>query len=337
MLGAVIWHSGRVLVLSRSEVEALLDVDELVEALGAAMADLSAGRSSTPPRVAAVVPEHAAMLAVMPAFLPSVRALMTKLVSLFPLNRDRPTHQAVICCFHPDTGAPLAIMDGTYITATRTAAGSVLASRYLARRNSHVLSIVGTGVQARAHARAFRSWPGLELVRVAGRDRSATERLVAELVADGTTAEAVPTVEVAVRSADIVCAATHAEAPVVRRDWLRPGTHVNSVGYNTAGAGEIDSGVIRDAVVVVESRDAVLAPPPAGSIELRRAIAAGIVGPSVIHAEIGEIVAGHVEGREDDQAITLYKSIGVAVQDAAATALVLRAAASSGTGVSIEL
>ncbi|MDQ1431459.1 MAG: hypothetical protein QOF40_2061, partial [Actinomycetota bacterium] len=139
-----------------------------------------------------MVPEHAAMLAVMPAFLPSAGALTTKLVSLFPENRDRPTHQGVICCFAPDTGTPLALMDGTYITAVRTAAGSALASRYLARRSAHVLSIIGTGVQARAHARAFRRWPGLELVRVGGRDRSATECLVDELVADGTPAEAAP-------------------------------------------------------------------------------------------------------------------------------------------------
>ena len=324
------------LLLSRSEVEKLLDVDELVNALGAGMADLSAGLASTPPRVAAMVPEHAAMLAAMPAFLPSARALMTKLVSLFPENRDRPTHQGVICCFDPDTGSPLALMDGTYITAIRTAAGSALASRYLARRSARVLSIIGTGAQARAHARAFRRWPGLERVRVAGRDRSATERLVDELVADGAPAEAAPTIEDAVRSADIVCATTHADAPVVRRNWLRPGTHVNSVGYNTAGEGEIDSEVIRDALVVVESRDAVLAPPPSGSIELRRAIEAGIVVPDFIHAEIGEIVAGIAEGRGDDQAITLYKSIGVAVQDAAATALVLQAAASSGTGVVVD-
>ena len=188
-------HPVRMLFLSRSEVEELLDVDQLVGVLGAAMADLSAGRASTPPRVAAMVPEHAAMLAVMPAFLPSTRSLMTKLVSLFPENRDRPTHQGIICCFDADTGTPLALMDGTYITAIRTAAGSALASRYLARRNARVLSIIGTGVQARAHARAFRSWPGLELIRVAGRDRSAAERLVDELVADGAPAEVAPTIE----------------------------------------------------------------------------------------------------------------------------------------------
>lgn len=330
-------HCLRVLLLSRAEVEELLDVDELVDALSAAMADLSAGLASTPPRVAAMVPEHAAMLAVMPAFLPSAGALTTKLVSLFPENRDRPTHQGVICCFDPDTGTPLALMDGTYITAVRTAAGSALASRYLARRSAHVLSIIGTGAQARAHALAFRRWPGLELVRVGGRDRSATARLVDELMADGAPAEAAPTIEDAVRSADIVCAATHADVPVVRRDWLRPGTHVNSVGYNTAGEGEVDSEVIRDALVVVESRSAVLAPPPSGSIELRRALEAQIVAPDFIHAEIGEIVAGIAEGRRNDDAITLYKSIGVAVQDAAAAMLVLQAAAATGTGASIDL
>jgi alanine dehydrogenase len=326
-----------VLLVSGPEVEALLDVDELVEALGVAMADLSAGLASVPPRVAARVPEHAAMLGVMPAFLPSARALTTKIVSLFPENRDRPTHQALICCFDPDTGTPLALMDGTYITAARTAAGSVLASLHLARSDARVLSIIGSGVQARAHARAFRRWSGLELVRIAARHRSATERLVAELVADGMPAEAAPSVEEAVRSADIVCAATHADRPVVRRSWLRPGTHVNSVGYNTAGEGEIDGEVLRDALIVVESRDAVLAPPPSGAVELRRAIEAGIVTAECIHAEIGEIVAGTAEGRRDDQAITLYKSVGVAVQDAAAAALVLRAAASSGTGTSIDL
>jgi ornithine cyclodeaminase len=325
------------LLLSRAEVEQLLDVEELADALGAAMADLSAGRSSTPPRVAAMVPERAAMLAVMPAFLPSARSLMTKLVSLFPENRDRPTHQGIICCFDPDTGTPVALMDGTSITAMRTAGGSALASRYLARRDAHVLSIIGTGVQARAHARAFRSWPGLEVVRVAGRDRAASERLAEELATAGLPAEAAATIEDAVRTADIVCATTHADVPVVRRDWLRPGTHVNSVGYNTAGEGEIDSEVIRDALVVVESRDAVLAPPPSGSIELRRAVESGIVAPDFIHAEIGEIVAGTSEGRTDDHAITLYKSVGVAVQDAAASALVLRAATKTATGRSIDL
>jgi ornithine cyclodeaminase len=228
-------------------------------------------------------------------------------------------------------------MDGTHITATRTAAGSALASRYLARRDARVLSIVGSGVQARAHARAFRGWPGLELVRVAGRDQAGTERLVADLVADGATAEVAPTIEDAVASADILCATTHADAPVVCRAWLKPGAHVNSVGYNTAGTGEVDGNTIRDAMVVVESRDAVLAPAPSGAVEFRLAIEAGIVAADFIHAEIGEIVTGVAEGRRDAQSITLYKSVGVAVQDAAAARLVLHAAAAAGRGASADL
>lgn len=339
-MGADLLQNGQyapVLLLSRSDVEALLDVDELVDELGVAMADLSSGLASMPSRVAARVPDRNAMLAAMPAFLPSANALVTKLVSLFPENRDRPTHQAVICCFDPDTGTPLALMDGTYITATRTAAGSALATRYLARRDARVLSIIGSGVQARAHARAFRDWAGLDLVRVAGRDQAGTELLVADLVADGANAEVAPTIEDAVRSADIVCATTHADAPVVCRAWLRPGAHVNSVGYNTAGAGEVDSDTIRDSIVVVESRDAVLAPAPSGAVELRLAIEAGVVAADCIRAEIGEIVAGVADGRRDPESITLYKSVGVAVQDAAAARLVLHAAAARGSGTLVDL
>ncbi len=325
------------LILSRSEVERLLDFDALVDVLADAMADLSAGRTSMPPRGAAVVAEREALLAAMPAYLPSRRALTTKLVSVFPHNRDRPTHQALICCFDPDDGTPLAVMDGTHVTAARTAACSALATRYLARDGSRVLAIIGTGVQALTHARAIGRHRGIELTRVAGRDRAAVERLVATLRATGIVAEPAESIEDAVRSADVVCAATHADVPVVRRAWVRQGTHVNSVGYNTAGQGEVDAELIRDAVVVVESRRAALAPPPSGAVELHRAVDAGIVTADHIRAELGEIVAGTATGRTDDDQITLYKSVGLAVQDAAAAALVLAAAARSGIGTTVDL
>jgi len=149
-----------VLVLSAAEVRALLDLDELVEALRVAMIELSAGRVSAPPRVAALVPEHDAMLAAMPAYLPSAGALASKLVSLFPGNRDQPTHQALICCFDPATGTPAAVMDGGYLTAARTAGGSALATRLLARPDAGDVTVVGTGVQAGAHARALARLPG---------------------------------------------------------------------------------------------------------------------------------------------------------------------------------
>jgi ornithine cyclodeaminase/alanine dehydrogenase-like protein (mu-crystallin family) len=325
------------LLLSRRDVEDLLDLDELVEVVAMAMADLSSGGASMPPRGAALVVEHHAMLAAMPAFLPSVEALATKLVTLFPENRDRPTHQALICCFDPNTGTPTAVMDGSYITATRTAAGSALATRLLAREDAGVVAVIGSGVQARAHARALARLPSVTSIRIAARDHVKAGALAMDLRESGIAAEAMSSIEEAVTSADIVCAATHADRPVLHRDWLSPGTHVNSVGYNSSGEGEVDSATIADAIVVVESRDAALAAPPAGAIELRRAIEAGVIGADHVYAELGELVTGAAKGRVDKTAITLYKSVGVAVQDAAAASFVLAAAITQGVGSAVEI
>jgi ornithine cyclodeaminase/alanine dehydrogenase-like protein (mu-crystallin family) len=326
-----------VLVLCRADVEMVLEPDRLVDAVAAAMVDLSCGRASMPPRGAALVADRHAMLAAMPAFLPSAGALTAKLVSLFPENIDRPTHQAVVVCFDAQTGTPLALMDGTYITAARTAAGSALATRLLARPDSAVVTVIGTGVQARSHARALTYLDKLEVVQIAGRDHNKAAALADELVESGVAAKAVESIEDAVRSADVVCAATHSDHPVVRREWLRPGTHVNSVGYNTSGEGELDSATLRDAVVVVESRAAVLAPPPSGAVEVRRAIETGVIDADHIHAELGELVAGNREGRADDTQLTVYKSVGVAVQDAAAAALILDNARRRGVGSQVKL
>ena len=139
------------LVLSRAQVEPLLDLDRVRDAVGAALSDLSAGRASMPDRVAASVEEEDAFLGAMPAYLPSSEALTAKLVSVFPHNRDRPTHQAVLVCFDARTGTPIALMDATSITAARTAAGSALSADLLARPDARVLAVLGTGVQARAH------------------------------------------------------------------------------------------------------------------------------------------------------------------------------------------
>ena len=324
------------LVLSAPEVRSVLDLDRLVDAVEAAMVELSSGRVSMPARVAANVIERDGLLAAMPAYLSAAGALTTKLVSLFPHNTDRPTHQALICCFDPDNGTPLAVLDGTEVTAARTAAGSALAARLLARADSAVVAVIGTGVQARAHARALIRLAGVELIVCAGRDRSKVDALVDQLVTAGIPATAAASIEAAVRGADVVCAATHADQPVVRRRWLRPGTHINSVGYNTSGFGEVDLDTIRDALVVVESRAAALAAPPAGAIELRRAVSDGVLGVDHV-VEIGEIASSRTEGRRDDTQLTLYKSVGVAVQDAAAAALILHLAQQRRIGTQIRI
>ncbi|WKX73821.1 ornithine cyclodeaminase family protein [Streptomyces sp. XD-27] len=327
------------LVLGHSQVEALIDMDELIDALAPAMADLSAGRASAPDRIAALVPEQKGFLAAMPGHVPSADVLMAKLVTAFPGNAGTslPTHQAVIAVFDPATGAPVALLDGTAITAARTAACSALSARLLAREDATVLAILGTGVQARSHAHAMCRVRPIREIRVAGRDPARAGLLAAELssVLD-TDVWAVPTYAEALGGAHIAAAATHALEPVVRRPWLSPGVHVTSVGYNPAGR-EIDDATIADALVCVESRDAALAPFPAGSNDLLMPIRDRVITDEHVHAELGQLVSGTKPGRTSPDQITLYKSVGVAVQDAAAAALVLAAAREQSVGEEITL
>jgi alanine dehydrogenase len=270
--------------------------------------------------------------------LPSMHALTTKLVSLFPENSDRPTHQALICCFDSETGTPLAVMDGTQITAARTAAGSALATRLLARRGAGTVAIIGSGVQAEAHALALARLSSTRVIIVAGRNRSKVEDLV-ERLRDKVEVEVqtATSTESAVEAAQVICCTTSAASPVLEYQWIQPGTHVNAVGYNPAGS-EIDNELIQHALVVVESRAAALAPAPAlGAPELQRAISDGIIAEDHVRSEIGELAAGLVDGRTDDGQITLYRSIGVAIQDAAASSLILRAAQERGVGQTVQL
>jgi len=322
------------LVLNRSEVEELLDLDELVGALARAHEELSAGATSMPARIAAFA--EAGLLGAMPAYLPSA-GLGCKLVTLFPHNIDRPTHQAAIVLFDPASGSPIALMDGTYVTAIRTAAAAALATRLLARDDANVLALIGTGVQARSHARAIIRVRPIRQLRIAGRSPERSRALARELSASlGVEAVACDTYADAIAGAGIVCATTHSVEPVVRREWLEPGTHVTSVGYNPDGR-ELDDATVAESLVVVESRAAALAPFPSGSSDLLGPIAAGLITADHVHAEIGELVSGARPGRTSAGQLTLYKSVGVAVQDAAAAALVLAAARRRGMGAEIAL
>ncbi|MFI1255097.1 ornithine cyclodeaminase family protein [Streptomyces netropsis] len=327
------------LVLGPTQVETLLDLDELIDTLASAMADLSAGRASAPDRVAALVPEREGLLGAMPGYVPSAGVLMSKLVSLFPGNAGTPlpTHQALIVVFDPETGEPVGLLDGTAITAERTAACSALSARLLAREDASVLAVLGTGVQARSHARAMCRVRPIRQIRVAGRNPAKAAALAEDLssVLDAEV-RAVPTYAEALDGADIAAAATHATDPVVRRPWLAPGVHITSVGFNPKGR-EIDDATVADALVCVESRRTALAPFPTGSNDLVEPIRDGVVTAGHVHTELGELVSGDKPGRTSPEQITLYKSVGVAVQDAAAAALVLTAARDRGTGEEITL
>jgi ornithine cyclodeaminase len=307
-----------VLVLSQADVRRLLDLDELIDALADAFAEVSAGGASVPPRVAAFVPEQG-LLAAMPGYAAGV--LEAKLVSVFP--DSEPSHQALIALFDAATGTPLAVLDGTHITATRTAAASALSTRLLAREDARVLAVLGTGVQARSHLAAVSRVRDFDEVRVAGRSQDRAAALARE-----TGGRRPDSFEAAVRDADVVCACTDASSPVLRREWLAPGTHVTSVGASQGGP-ELDEATVRADVLAVESRVA-FEPYPAGAHELQGLDPAAAV-------ELGELVAGTRAGRTSAEEITVYKSMGHAAEDAAAARLVYARAVRDGAGTEVEL
>lgn len=309
------------LVLSRSDVEAALDVDELLEALARAFVEVSSGRASVPPRIAASTSRG--FLGAMAAHVDET--LASKLVSVFAGNHERglPSHQALVALFDAEDGRPLAVMDGTHITAIRTAAAAALATRALAREDSSVLAVVGAGVQGQAHLEVVPQVRSFAEIRIASRTRRHAEEAAA---AHG--AVVARSFEEAVRGADVVCLCTDSSKPVIDRTWLAAGTHVTSVGYSEQG-GELDEATIRAGLLVVESRVA-LEPPPAGAAELQG------LGPRDV-VELGEILAGSHPGRTSVDQVTVYKAMGHAAEDAAAARLVYERARADGAGTDVDI
>jgi alanine dehydrogenase len=311
-----------VLVLKQAEVRRLLDLDLLIDSLERAFVELSAGRASVPPRTAALV-QGRGLLGAMPGYLDGV--LETKLVSVFAGNHDvgLPTHQALIALFDDQTGSPLAVMDGTAITAVRTGAACAVATRALAREDARVLAVLGAGVQGRSHVDAVTRVRDFAEIRIASRTRAHAEALAEELGASVSAS-----FEEAVRGADVVCACTDAGEPVLRREWLARGEHVTSVGASVEGP-ELDRATVQAGLLVVESRVA-FEPYPAGAHELQG------LDPEAA-AELGEVLAGTRDGRTSPQQITVYKSMGHAVEDASAAGLVYSRALELGMGTEVEL
>ena len=308
------------LLLNAEDVRHLIDLPTLFGALEGALRDLSAGKASVPPRTVARAP--GGFLGSMPGYLPGT--LEAKLVAVFPGNHVRglPSHQALIALFDEETGAPLCVMDGTVITAARTGATAAVAARALAPEGASSLAILGAGVQGRSHLDAFPRLFELDDIRVASRDPRHAEALAGS----HPRARLVASFEEAVRGADLVCCCTDADEPVIEHAWLAPGAHVSSVGVGA----EVDEATVRASSIFVEWRGAAENPPPTGSAELQ-----GLDPGSI--AEIGEVLAGAHPGRRSDTELTLYKSTGHAVEDAAAARQVFDRATAEGVGTTFEL
>ncbi len=295
--------------LDESAVGRLLRMEEVVPAIERALADFSSGTVVQPVRTMLPVAEHEGFLGLMPAYTGS--ALGAKLVAFYPRNTHVPTHHATILLFKPETGEPLISMDGRLITEVRTAAVSAVATDRLAKADASVLAIIGSGVQASSHLEALRLVREFREVRVWSPRRAAA-------FAQEHGVDAAASAEEAVRGADVVVTATTSPTPVLSGEWLSPGAHINAVGAPRPDWRELDDEVLRRAKVYVDSREA--AAKESGDI-----IAAGEV-----YAEIGEVAAGTRPGRQSDEEVTLFKSLGLAVEDVATAELVYRKALSGG-------
>ncbi|HET7028492.1 MAG TPA: ornithine cyclodeaminase family protein [Candidatus Limnocylindrales bacterium] len=288
-------------------IRASLDLDELREAMAVALADFSAGRSEQPVRTVVPAANGNGFLYVMPARTPT--ALGAKLVTLYPANVGVPTHHAIVLLFDPTTGVPIATLAGNAITELRTAAVSALAAERLARPGASVLAILGSGVQAASHLDALRRVRALRDVRVW------SPRRASAFAATRPDVRAVSSAEAAVDGADIVVTATTSRTPVLDGAWLSPGAFVAAVGAPRPDWRELDDRLLGSARLVVDSRAAAAAE----SGDVRRALELG----QRIGAELGEVIAGTLGGRTSPDDVIVFKSLGMAVEDVAAAALVL--------------
>ena len=288
------------MVLNEDEIRKLLRMKDLIPAMADALRDLSAGAVLQPLRTVLPVSEYAGFFGVMPA---CGRALGAKLVTFYPQNKDMHTHHAMILLFRPETGEPLAVMDGRLITEMRTAAVSAVATKLLARTDPRVLTILGSGVQARSHLEALRLVREFTEVRV-WRPRNA-ERFAREFKV-----LAAKSPEEAAQGADVIVVATAATTPVLRGEWLAPGAHINAVGATRPNWRELDDEVLRRSTIYVESREAALKE------------SGDVIAARKEPIEIGDVIAGKQPARQSIDEITLFKSVGVAAEDVAAADLV---------------
>jgi len=282
---------------------------DLIPAMEKALIDFSAGKVTQPVRQVIPIDPPGGFYGMMPALTPE--GLGQKIVTFYPPNTEKglPTHMATILLNDPETGAPIAVMDGRLVTEMRTAAVSAAATKLLASPNAKVLAILGSGVQARSHVEALRLVRQFDEIRVWSPNKSHAESFAKEIGAEAMSAEE------AARNADVIVTATSSKVPVLRGAWLKPGCHINAVGACRPDWRELDDDVMRN-VLFVDSREAAMK--ESGDV---------ILSGAKIYAELGEVFAGKVPARAEE--ITIFKSLGMAVEDIAAAMLVYRSASAT--------
>jgi ornithine cyclodeaminase len=319
------------LLVTAAEIESLLPMDRAIAAARSAMRQVSSGDTLLPLRQFLAIPDAPGKMAVMPGYIAHPPRFGLKTVSKF--TNAAHSHVGTVQLYDATNGQLLAIIEGGTLTAIRTAAASALATDLLARPDSHHLAILGTGEQARRHIEAMAAVRPISQIRIWGRNARNAEALAATLRNADMPAIVAATVAEAVADADIICTTTAAATPILHGQHVRPGTHVNLVGSAIPTTAEADTALVAMSQFYGDYRAATLA--QAG--EFRNAIAAGLITADHLIGEIGELILGRIPCRQDDTAITLYKSLGVTAQDLTAADAILEAARADGMGHEINL
>jgi len=325
-------------ILTESDVKSVLTMDDLIETMASALKSFSTKRVEQPVRAVLSVDGNHAFFGTMPAYVragDSSASLGAKLVTVFEQNHAKglPSHLASLLLLDPETGALRSLLDGRYITEARTAAVSAVSSRLLARKTAKSLAIIGSGVQARSHLEALSRVHALKQVTVWSPNKTHREKFVADCRGQTPDISAVDHAGEAVVGADVIVLVTSSPEPVIDNGWVKPGAHVISVGACRPNQREIDPVLTARAKFFVDSRDAALVE----SGDLVMGIQEGRFGPDHVAGELGQLVAGAVDGRTSDTQVTIFKSLGMAVEDVMAADLAYRRAVEKGLGKEMEL
>ena len=323
-------------LLTEQHVHSLLPMADLIPAMESALAKFSAGEVLQPVRTVLTVGPTKAYYGLMPAYIPTPASMGAKIVTVFGDNHAKglPSHLATILLFDPDTGSLVAMMDGRYITEARTAAVSAVSARFLAKAGASTLALIGSGVQARSHLEALQHVRQLKEVRVWSPRPQSREQFIADMSPHmGMPIHDAPTAEAAVQGADLVVIATASKTPVVNNAWVADGAHVMCVGACRPDQREMDPALVKRGCLFVDSRAGALV--EAGDVVMN--ITEGLFDSTHLRGEIGQLVLGRVAGRTADRDITIFKSLGMAVEDVVAADLVFRRASETGAGTELTL
>ena len=326
----------QVLIVNQSEVRRLLPMGECMAVMAEALSALARGDAILPLRPIMWLPEKRGALALMPSYLDDIKAIGVKVITVMPGNHGTAydSHQGAVLLFEATHGRLLAMMDATSITAIRTAAVSGVATRLLARDDAQSLAILGSGVQATTHLAAMCEARAITSVAVWSRSAEhATRFAEREGERHGITIRVANTVEDAVAAADIICTTTAAREPVLRGEWITPGTHINAVGASVPSSRELDTTAVARARLYVDRRESALS--EAGDFLIARSD--GAINDDHIVAEVGELLLGTAIGRQTQGEITLFKSLGLAIEDLAAANYIYTKAVEMRMGTLVEL